>query len=208
MKNFVITIILLCTVIVYVNFLGTVEPVPLKRSLTKFPQAIGPFTSVNSREFSPEILEALGVDHYLMQEYRDSKGYSLWLYLGVYESQTEGEIIHSPKHCMPGSGWNTVLDKMIMVTGIDGDQIQINQMLLQKGLDKQLAHYWYQGRGRVVANEYLDRAWMIFDSLLRQRSDGALIRVTGLADHLESDIERQRLFIEGLLPILDDFLVN
>lgn len=206
MRNFWIAVFLLCSVMVYVNFLGTVKPVPLIKPLSQFPEKIGSFTAVKSREFSPEILANLGVDHYLMQEYRDADGYSLWLYLGFYESQAEGEIIHSPKHCMPGSGWNPVLEKETGMVGADGARVMIKQMRLQKGMDKQLAHYWFQGRGRIIANEYLERIWMIYDSLFRQRSDGSLVRITGSAYDMKNDVERQRQFIKNLLPILEDFI--
>ena len=210
-QPFIIASILLVAVIVYANFLSTVYAVSPLRSLSDFPSIIGSFTQVGSDQtFSDAIMENLGVDHYIMREYIDIDGYPLWLYIGYYESQTEGEIIHSPKHCMPGSGWNTVLskEKALSAPGAAYSSVNINTMLLQKGMEKQLALYWYHSRGRVVANEYLDRAYMILDSLLRRRSDGALVRITGSGNDLENDSQKQMQFAANVLKEIDCYLPN
>lgn len=81
-------------------------------------------------------------------------------------------------------------------------------MLLQKGMEKQLALYWYHSRGRVVANEYWDRAYMILDSLLRRRSDGALIRITGSGNDQEADSRTQMQFAASVLKEIDQYLPN
>ncbi len=71
----------------------------------------------------------------------------------------------------------------------------------------QLATYWYHSRGRVVANEYLDRFYMIVDSLLKQRSDGGLVRITGPGNELAGDEEKQRQFATEILKYIDSFLL-
>jgi len=79
---------------------------------------------------------------------------------------------------------------------------------LQKGMEKQLMHYWYQSRGRVVANEYKDRAYMILDSVFQRRSDGALVRVTGPGDNFADDVQKQLKFIANLLKNLDEYIAD
>ncbi|RJQ23898.1 EpsI family protein [Candidatus Parcubacteria bacterium] len=210
MKHFLVATILLIAALIYVNFLSSVHAVPLLRPLDDFPKQLGEFTMVSEQSFSDSIMESLGVDHYIMREYRDAAGYPLWLYIGYYESQSEGEIIHSPKHCMPGSGWDTVETQKISLSEIGASDAPtvINRMVMQRGLEKQLAHYWYQSRGRVVADEYLDRGYMILDSLVRKRSDGALIRITGSGNDLLLDIKRQQIFVFNLLNVLNLYLPN
>lgn len=210
-KPFIIAVVLLVAVLVYTNFLSTVHAVSPLRPLSDFPSAIGNFTQVGvDQTFSDAIMENLGVDHYIMREYRSKDGYALWLYIGYYESQTEGEIIHSPKHCMPGSGWNTVLSKEKILSGPETaySSVNINTMLLQKGMEKQLALYWYHSRGRIVANEYWDRGYMILDSLLKRRSDGALIRITGSGNNQETDSLKQMQFAADVLKEIDQYLPN
>jgi EpsI family protein len=205
-KHFLALCALLVAVILYVNFLGTVKPVPLPEKLANFPQKIGDFKRVSTQEFSEQVLQVAGVDEYIMWQYRNRKGYTLGLYIGYYRDQTEGSIIHSPKHCMPGSGWEPTLLKEVSLTDVNGRTYGINRMVLQKGMDKQIAHYWYQGRGRILANEYIDRALMIWDSIIRRRSDGSLVRITGPGDEKDADIKDQMQFMAALMPVLDKFL--
>lgn len=209
MKNFSIAIVLLTATVIYVNFLIIVQPMPPLRPISEFPAHLGDFSQIGENQtFSDRVMASLGVDHYIMREYRDKDGYSLWLYIGYYESQTEGQIIHSPKHCMPGSGWNTIESKDIPLVVADSSntKIKINEMVLQKGLEKQLAFYWYHSRGRIVANEYIDRFYMILDSLMKKRSDGALVRITGSGNDLLLDEEKQRQFAKIVLKEIDYYL--
>ena len=181
---------------------------PPVRPLADFPGEVAGFRQIGEDQlFSDEIMQVLGVDHYIMREYRDKDGYRLWLYIGYYESQTKGDIIHSPKHCMPGSGWSP-LSQSVESLNLSGDSrpVSIAQMFMQKGLEKQLVHYWYHGRGRVIANEYLDRGLMILDSLLRRRSDGALVRITGTGGDFVVAAEKQQHFAAELLRIIPQYL--
>lgn len=205
-KPFLFLCGLITAVILYVNFLGSVKPVSLTKSLDDFPRTIGKFRLVETQTFSKKVLEIAGVDKYIMWQFEGPQGYTLGLYVGYYRDQTEGSLIHSPKHCMPGSGWEPLREEVVTLQDGHGQSYAINRMLLQKGTDKQIAHYWYEGRGRVVANEYEDRAFMIWDSIVRRRSDGALVRITGPGNDQQLDIKKQMQFMAALMPQLDKFL--
>ncbi len=204
-KPFLVLCGLFVAVIIYMNFLGTVRPVSLADRLEDFPQEIGGFKRVGTQEFSDKVLDVAGVDEYIMWQYQNKQGYTLGLYVGYYRDQTEGSIIHSPKHCMPGSGWEPSLVNVVNIVDLTGRTYGVNRMVLQKGMDEQVAHYWYQGRGRVLANEYIDRAFMIWDSIVRHRSDGALVRITGPGGD-DVATRNQVQFIAALMPELEKFL--
>ena len=60
---------------------------------------------------------------------------------------------------------------------------QVNRYELQNGSQPALVFYWYQGRGRVEANEYRVKWELLRDAALQRRSDEALVRiVVNLAD--------------------------
>ena len=192
---------------------ASVRPFGLNESFQAFPKTIGDFVEVDEEEMPPRVIEVLGVDSYMLRAYRHKSGYVLWLYIGYFEEQKEGAMIHSPKHCYPGSGWSPVRAKEITLNvkvGPDPDGvakfIKINEYLLQKGESYQMVYYWYHSRGRVIANEYVDRLFMIIDSLLRHRSDGALVRISGAVDHDETQKALLKEFIEELFPYLREFL--
>lgn len=204
-KPFVVLCGLILSAILFINFGGTVRPIPLIQPLENFPQVIGSFKRIGSQSFNQAVLETAGMDEYIMWQYQNAQGYILGLYIGYYQDQIEGGIIHSPKHCMPGSGWEPFQMKVVEATAADGKNYTITRMVMQNGGDKQIAHYWFQGRGRVIANEYGDRAWMIWDSITRKRSDESLVRITGPGNG-EQDIQKQMEFIGALLPELSRFL--
>jgi exosortase D (VPLPA-CTERM-specific) len=199
-------VILFLTVLV--NFSATqVEATPLSRPLDSLPSHIGEFVAVVDKEMDPSVVENLGVDHYIMRVYRSPSGYDLWLYIGYFEEQKEGAMIHSPKHCYPGSGWGALSSEIIKLKVPDfNNTIEINEYILSKGDNRQLVYYWYQSRGRIIANEYLDRLYMLFDSLTEKRSDGALIRVSSPADDVQKGRKFQRQFINDLYPVLVELL--
>jgi EpsI family protein len=85
----------------------------------------------------------------------------------------------------------------------------VNEYVIQKGLDKQLVFYWYQGRGRVIASEYLGKFWMVADAISRNRTDGALVRlVTPMNDDEAHARARLVSFTQLLFPHLENAIPN
>jgi len=78
----------------------------------------------------------------------------------------------------------------MMVTRADGSPFKANRYVIQKGNERALVIYWYQGRGRSVANEYWDKMYTVFDSVARRRSDGALVRVIAPIEGSTEDAEK------------------
>jgi exosortase D (VPLPA-CTERM-specific) len=122
---------------------------------------------------------AVGAHDYLLRSYAssvhpDSEAFSV--YVGYYQRQTRGETIHSPKNCMPGSGWEALSSQPATIETPVG-AVTVNQYTLQKGQQQALVLYWYQGRGRVAWNEYGVKWDLLRDSALRRRSEEALVRV-------------------------------
>ena len=206
-KQFWLTVFILAAAIVYLRFYTTIEAVPLPADIEGFPIEVGSFTMVGSSDLSEEVLKELGVSSYIDRSYMDRAGYELSLYLGYYAEQREGSMIHSPRHCMPGSGWNPVDSSIVSVTFPGSNKsYNINRILFQKGMDKIIMYYWYQGRNRIVANEYVDRFLLIMDSMFRHRSEGALVRVIGPWDSSGNYEKKQEQFIADLLPVLQKHL--
>ncbi len=102
----------------------------------------------------------------------------VWLYVGFYQSQRTGATYHSPKNCLPGAGWQFMESDIIPLTLPDRTTIMINNVLIQKGLEKQVILYWYHDRGRVIASEYWAKAYLVWDAMTKNRSDGSLVRIS------------------------------
>jgi len=126
------------------------------------------------------------------------------LYIGYYASQRTGDTMHSPKNCLPGAGWDPISSDYATIPLTSSRKIVVNDYVIQKDLNKQLVLYWYQGRGRVIASEYAGKLWMVTDAILRNRTDGALVRlVTPMSDGETSARTRLISFAQVLFPDLE-----
>ena len=159
------------------------EPVLSKKPFAQFPLTIAEKWQGKELGMEQSVLDILKLSDYMMRVYVPSQeGQSrvtpLWLYVGYYQSQRTGSTYHSPKNCLPGSGWQFVETDQVVVPASDTTSILINKVLIQKGLDKQIILYWYQDRGRVIASEYWAKGYMIWDAMTQNRTDGSLVRIS------------------------------
>ena len=126
---------------------------------------------------NPKELEVSGVSDYAFRIFGSREdSVQLSVYVGYYEAQSQGKTIHSPKNCLPGAGWEP-LEQESLTLDSDGYQFPVNRYVLENKGTKALVYYWYQGRGRVSANEYLVKWEQIRDRALQGRSDEALVRI-------------------------------
>lgn len=181
----------------------------LHQPLDAFPMKIGQWRGKVDR-FDDRVYEVLGVDDTVLAHYRSGTDDYIQLYIGYYQSQREGEIIHSPKNCMPGAGWNIVDTALVDIgrTGEDGKPIKVLKLSLQNGVKRQVALYWYHSRGRVITSEYLQKIYLVADALVRQRTDGSFVRLlspVGLQGE-EKIVEDLKNFAKKLYPVLGHFI--
>jgi EpsI family protein len=185
------------------------EIIPIRRSLSEVPSQIGPWETASSSEMTADILDILGVDDYIDRVYAGTAG-QIGLYIGYYQSQRQGDTMHSPLNCLPGAGWNPV-KKSYLDVKTDAGTITINRILIQKGLDRQIVLYWYQSHGRVVASEYWGKIYTVLDAIRTNRTDAALLRVISPVVNLEDAAEKAAeenavAFVATLFPMLGQYL--
>lgn len=163
----------------------------------------------HGRESAPladDVLGQLGVDDYINRQYSAASAAPVGVYVGYYASQRQGDTIHSPQNCLPGAGWRPVEEGEARVP-VAGRELTVNRFVIQKGLDRQVVYYWYQGRGRVVANEYANKALLMFDAARLNRTSGGLVRlITPVATTTEAATAQLSAFAAAIFPHLNRFL--
>jgi EpsI family protein len=128
------------------------------------------------------------------------------LYAGFYHSQRQGDTIHSPQNCLPGAGWRPVASGTVDLS-FGGREVTVNRYVIQKGLDRQVVLYWYQGRGRIVANEYFNKALLMLDAARLHRTSGGLVRLLApVVTTAEAATDELTAFAAALLPYLERHL--
>ena len=182
------------------------EPIVAHQPLRELPYTLGNWTG-EERPLQKQIVQSVMVSDYTNRIYVNSAGPPVQLYIGYYASQRTGDTIHSPKNCLPGAGWDPIHSGYARISLRDGRQIVVNEYVIQQDQNKQLVFYWYQGRGRIIASEYAGKFWMVADAIYRNRTDGALVRLTtNLTDGEQKARARLLNFTEILFPHLDELL--
>ncbi|MGE0407167.1 MAG: exosortase C-terminal domain/associated protein EpsI [Candidatus Korobacteraceae bacterium] len=152
-----------------------------------------------------ETRDVLGKGEFLQRLYRSpQQAAPVDMFVAYFPSQRVGVTIHSPKNCLPGSGWSPIESAQISIPK-DGDSITVNRYVVAKGEDRQLVLYWYQAHGRAVASEYSAKFYLVRDAMLLNRSDGSLIRiVTSMNRNETTESAQQRAveFAQALMPAL------
>ena len=188
------------------------EPVLSKKPFAQFPLTIAEKWQGKELGMEQSVLDILKLSDYMMRVYvppqeGQSRVTPLWLYVGYYQSQRTGSTYHSPKNCLPGSGWQFVETDQVVVPASDTTSILINKVLIQKGLDKQIILYWYQDRGRVIASEYWAKGYMIWDAMTQNRTDGSLVRISVPVTTTPDDAYQYGLsFLRDAWPLLLEYM--
>lgn len=208
LKHTLIASAIMILTMVSLNYLSHAEDVHPNKPFATFPKQIGPWMGTEAR-FSQNIYDVLGVDDSFLGNYRTSDGRQVQLYIGYYQSQKEGDLIHSPKNCMPGAGWNITQSSIEEVTIPDfkSGKIKIIKLLLQNGRRKQLVLYWFHSRGRIISSEYMQKLYLVIDSITKHRTDGSFVRlIAPVANDEEKTLNTLKDFTAQVMPILNEYI--
>jgi EpsI family protein len=207
-KTLITLAILLITAAV-TFFAGQTEKITPNKPFSEFPLEIDEWKGVTS-ELDEKVYNILGVEDYILANYRKPSGEMVNLYVGFYQSQKEGDIIHSPKNCMPGAGWH-IAKTAVETVPLDntGKSMKVIKLLLQKGPEKQIVLYWFQSRGRIISSEYMEKVWLVLDSIFRHRTDGSFVRlITPVVKDEAASGNLLNEFAQKAFPYLNEHIPN
>jgi exosortase D (VPLPA-CTERM-specific) len=187
-----------------------VEATLARQDFSSFPMSIGEWQGKGDR-LDQIYLDALRLDDYIIADYTAPGKLPINFYVAYYASQRKGQSTHSPRTCMPGGGWQitSLTQHEIDGLGTPAGKLHVNRSLIQMGDNRQLVYYWFQQRGRNVTNEYLVKWYIFWDALTRNRTDGALVRLTMPVppnlDLAEAD-KQLGSFVKHVSPLLSDYV--
>ena len=202
----VIVLILLVAAGAYSAGAGTAEAPVERLELSRLPTTLDAWQGLDTEPFADDVIAKLGVDDYVSRRYMRAGAAPVSVYVGYYRSQRQGDTIHSPQNCLPGAGW-TPIESGRQVIGTGDSSVEVNRYVISKGLSKQVVLYWYQGRGRVVANEYANKTLLMFDAARLRRTNGGLVRlITPVVSTTDAATAQVSAFAGALLPHLSRHL--
>jgi exosortase D (VPLPA-CTERM-specific) len=179
------------------------ELILARKTFPEFPEHLADWTG-RQKSMESRIIEKLQLSDYILSNYTKPGSTPVNFYVAYYESQRKGVSPHSPRVCIPGGGW-----QISDISRTQVDNYPVNRIVIKKEQNTQLVYYWFQQRGRLIANEYLMKWYLFKDALLLNRTDGALVRITttvSSGELIDNADERLREFLEHLRPILPDYI--
>lgn len=155
------------------------EKIPIHRPLKEFPRQISGWSMTSETPVTDEVQAVLKADDTLSRSYvNPGSGRSAHLFVAYFRSQHTGVAPHSPKNCLPGSGWAPVSSGTITLQLPGRSELgEINRYVVAQGSSRSAVYYWYQTHRRVIASEYWAKIYLVLDSIRDNRSDTSLVRV-------------------------------
>lgn len=150
-------------------------PDTLSAPLESIPTDIAGWRSIASEQMEPRHLQALKPTSYLARIYARGDA-RIAFFVGYVAVQKPGQTIHSPKHCLPGGGWEIAGTGNIQVFE-RGQPLIINRLRIRNEHDRRTVLYWYQSRNRTVASEVAAKLALFRDAIVDGRTGGALVRI-------------------------------
>ena len=185
--------------------------VPERDSFSLFPRHLGAWSGQHYR-LEPEIEAVLGADDYINATYQKA-GETEYVnfFTAYYDKQTEGSGIHSPEVCLPVGGWEVYSLEPFEISMPDTvyGTFNVNRAVIEKGLSQQVVYYWFDQRGKRMTNDYAAKASVVYDSLTRGRTDGAMVRFVSPIGEGETPADadaRIQRFMAEMLPRLPRFV--
>jgi exosortase D (VPLPA-CTERM-specific) len=173
------------------------EIYPKRASFEEFPLTLGPWKG-HKNSMEGVFGEVLKLDDYLLADYTIASGSAVNLYIAYYNSQRKGEAVHSPRSCLPGGGWQLrdFNQRTLDDVKINGQPLRVNRTLIELSDQRELVYYWFQQRGRVITNEFAVKWYLFWDTLTRNRTDGALVRVITVLPPGKDEADADRVLVD------------
>ncbi len=191
---------------VAVNLLRYTEVEPQREpNLSTIPLQLGSWGG-EELHFSEETYEVLKADRTLLRVFDGPKG-RIWLFVAYFKSQKYGSQIHSPKHCLPGSGWKILKKETVKtnLVNLPGKELRLNKLVISDGTSGQLMLYWFITRSGIITDEFGLKFDLVFNCLRRKSTDAAFVRINlPLVQGKENQSWEAAIdFMDSFVPYMD-----
>lgn len=147
----------------------------LAQPLETIARNIAGFSSAENPPLDEPTLRVLNPTSYLSRTYSNGS-LSAELFIAFYAQQRAGESMHSPKHCLPGAGWE-IWNYDTMEIPAAGQVYTVNKYSISRESERRLVLYWYQSRDRIIASEYVGKLLLARDTLLQNATAASIVRL-------------------------------
>ena len=156
---------------------------------------------------SDNVLELLRPDAIFSALYTETGGAQIDLFWSYFSGENTEGGVHSPRNCMPGSGWQIVRSEDRQIV-FEDRTIPASRLWIKYGEYTKVVDYWYITQHGETANDYSLKLYQMLSALSFQPTDVAFVRLICSDDpiSLQSLDRFEELFgkeIYDLLPFGD-----
>ncbi len=147
----------------------------------------------------PAVIDMLNPTEIFSATYTDAVGNKVHLFFDYFAQQNVRGGPHSPRNCLPGSGWTIRgMEKRKII--LRGRPITIGRFDLRMGESKKVMDFWYITRYGETANDYMFKFYLLISSLTFKPNDIAFIRIIGVGDQagLSALDDFEKSFVEEI----------
>ena len=205
----ILTVFLVAQAAVFYGF-SRPETAVSSPPLSTFPAIVGNWEMVEESPIDQDTRDILKADDLLSRVYEQGgdRRTITSLFIAAFRSQRTGKTPHSPKNCLPGSGWSQVVSDVLPLDLPGHGRVDVNHYVVAKGEDHSAVLYWYQSWNRIVANEYQAKIFVVLDSMRYNRTDTSLVRVVApsIAGDDAAATRRAVEFVNAVFPQIEAHL--
>jgi EpsI family protein len=172
------------------------SPEQLAQPLETIPSQVGDWTGSEDRGLRAETETVLKATAYLSRIYSRNET-QLDFFTAFYALQEAGETMHSPRNCLPGSGWEVWRHSTVDFE-VDGKTVTLNEYGVQNGARRMIVLYWDQTPERIIASEYYAKLCLVWDAVVRSRTSGSIVR--DVAPDRPGSLEAATEFAAKMIP--------
>ena len=181
-------------------------------ALHDLPFEFGPWKAAREDTMEDAVREFLSPDDYILRDYvNQADGTSVNFFVAYFKSIQNGFGPHSPRYCLPGTGWLERSSEIVSIPVPRREQgIPVNKYLLEKSNERILVVYWYQNDRDLWAEEFRVKLRFLPDLIRYRRSDVSIVRlVTPVAGvKVEREFARCVEFAKLAFPSLVERLAS
>jgi EpsI family protein len=143
--------------------------------------------------------------------YRLTRGYrngreTEWVLVEYFPAQDETRRAAAREFVFPAQGWSQMTEREVALPlGGPGGGVPANLVLMEMDKQRYAILYWYEIGGIATLSDHGYRVRLLYNQLVRGRSDGALIRIASPLEAGEDGnaaLARQTEFLRVFYPAL------
>lgn len=202
-KTFIIMFVVLAASSAFgliVKFYRPAAPKPIP--VTSFPSTKGDWNA-KTIPITGGVLDMLKPDAIYEAFFTNSGGVTIDLFFSYFSAENVTGGVHSPKNCMPGSGW-AILSSEPRPINVNGRTIPASRLHVRYGNALKIVDYWYVTRHGETSSDYGLKWYEMLSAVALKPTDVSFIRFVASDDptSIAALDEFQQMFAPEVYSVL------